>query len=133
MLPRDALREGSHMLDWPNISVLVVDEAPDLGTAIVRLLRVIGVGNAEFAKSGEAAHEACSEQHFDVAFVDLPFEAVDRGIALAASLRTASRDLAVVFMSASPRPRTLASDALCLLKPFESGNLRAAMMRALSR
>jgi CheY-like chemotaxis protein len=132
MLAGDAQRVLSPVLDWPHISVLVVDRDPAVGAAVVTMLRIMGVGIVEFATSREGALGACSEQHFDVALVDLQFDAADRGVALAASLRAASRDVAVVFMSGSRRPSTLAEAAVFLPKPFATGNLRAAMLCALS-
>jgi CheY-like chemotaxis protein len=119
------------VLNWRNISVLVVDADHAVGAVAVTMLRIIGVGTAEFVTSRQAAHEACSEQHFDVALVDLHLEG-DGGIEVASSLRSASRDIVVVFMSASPRPSTLAEAAVFLPKPFETGNLNAALVRALS-
>jgi signal transduction histidine kinase len=81
----------------PGVTILVVDDEPDIGEMIRTALELQGV-SVHAVQSGEEAAEICLERRFDVAFIDYTMPGLS-GHRLGHRLIEIQPDLPIIFMS----------------------------------
>lgn len=111
--------------------VLVIDDEPDVGTAIARLLRPMPVVFAQSATGALGRIEAGG--HFDAILCDLNMPGLN-GLRFFEAVEAFAPSLArrIVFITGEAESRELAelrrrTGCRCLEKPFEGADLRAAV------
>lgn len=114
-------------------AVLVVDDDIEQASAIVGMLREIGI-RAEVAHDGPSAVERAQRKDIDACVIDLVMPEMD-GVATYEEIRRIDASLPVVGISAFPVPEMIhrlsaSGGAPCLRKPFEGRDLAKMIARA---
>ncbi len=113
------------------LSVLIVDDEPDVGESLAEVLAADG-HITHVVTSGAAALEAMRAQRFDAVFADLRMPGMD-GAALAAAIAEADPRLgacvAIVTGDTVAGPARLGGSLPMLEKPFLPEDVRAALRR----
>jgi FixJ family two-component response regulator len=120
------------MTDIDPLHLVVVDDDEDVRTALRRLLRSMGHEVRVFASAEE--YEACRAVA-DCLIVDLRLPGLN-GFELRERLRLRGSAIPIVFITGdggpSPADTTAHADTTSLAKPFDDGDLMAAIRRAVS-
>jgi CheY-like chemotaxis protein len=120
------------MTDIDALNLVVVDDDEDVRTALRRLLRSMGHEVRVFASAEE--YEACRAVA-DCLIVDLRLPGLN-GFELRERLRLRGSAIPIVFITGdggpSPSDTTVHADTTSLAKPFDDGDLMAAITRAVS-
>jgi len=120
------------MTDIDPLSLVVVDDDEDVRTALRRLLRAMGHTVRVFASAED--YEACPPAA-DCLIVDLRLPGLN-GIELVERLRVRGSSIPIVFITGdggpSPSDMMAHTGTPSLEKPFDDGDLIAAIRRAVS-
>jgi two-component system chemotaxis response regulator CheY len=125
--------------DVENLKVLLVDDSLMSRRYIRHLLEGMGVGNIHEAENGKAAVTAMADMMFDLVLTDYNMPEMD-GRALVEYIRTQSwqTEVPILMLTSEHNQGRLAAvekagvSAICD-KPFEQGNIRDEIVRALRR
>ncbi|MEM9725592.1 MAG: PAS domain-containing protein [Pseudomonadota bacterium] len=119
----------------PRRRVLVVDDQPEVGRALMEAAAMLG-HQARAARDIASAMEALAELHAEDAedtpllLADIALAGGESGLDLATRAQRAHPALRVVFVTGKPTPQTLAQGAIVLLKPVGLAELSAAVRAA---
>ena len=114
----------------PGISVLVVDDEPDIGEMIRTALTLRGA-NVEVASGGEEALRLCKATQFDAAFVDFTMNGLS-GHDLGHALAEVQPSLPIVFMSGVEIPEGGTGNMHDFLKkPFDLHEIQCKLREVL--
>lgn len=119
----------------PSSRILIVEDEDPVAEFIDRSLRSLGYQVLSTASSGEAALRAALDERPDLVLMDIGLKGATDGIAAAREIRS-KLDIPVVFITGLQDEATLkratgTDPSAYIIKPFEAGNLRAAIEVAL--
>lgn len=126
---------GTNVGPTAGLSAIIIDDQPGLAELLAERLALGGI-RCTIATSAADGLQACAEQPFDVAFVDLKLPDMS-GIAAAAELKRLSREMRVILVTgfaASVDDIDIGSSQLdgVLPKPWRAAELEA-LLRSLGR
>jgi len=123
-------------LDIHSVPILIVDDCCDTASTLCELLTLKGFRKVSWVTGYDASSNRCSAHYYGLLLLDMHMSAIS-GLDVMHHLRNTKPEpsVPVIAISGDQRYRTVAIEAgACafLLKPFDHGEVEAAVYNALS-